>query len=275
MQIRFFCPHWGSEHIPFETFLNKVKNAGYSGVEMSLPFDQDNKKYILDQLNESGLSLIAQHWETTDPDYNEHKKNYERRLRNLCDVAPVSVNTQTGKDYFSFEENSGLIELAGKIEDETGVKIVHETHRGKFSFAAHIARKYMEEIPDLRITLDISHWFNVAESNLEDQADALLLAVERTDHIHARVGFNEGPQVSDPAAPEWQEFLDLHLKWWDRVIHHHNHNGAEIVTITPEFGPAPYMPLLPFSSKPVADQWEVNMFMKQLLTKRYRDITTP
>ena len=75
----------------------------------------------------------------------------------------------------------------------------------------------MEKIPDLRITLDASHWVCVAESFLEDQEDNMQLAIDRTDHIHARVGFPEGPQAPDPRKKEWREALEKHLVWWDRV----------------------------------------------------------
>ena len=236
---------------------------------MSLPQDPKQKKEILQMIREKNLFLIAQHWETVDTDFSFHKKNYETRLKNLCEAQPLFVNTQTGKDYFTVDQNAELIAMAERISHETGVKIIHETHRGKFSFAAHVTKAYIEKLPDLRLTLDISHWFNVAESTLDDQEEALMLAADRTDHIHARIGFNEGPQVNDPSAPEWNDFLELHLKWWDRVIDNHVRLGDREFTITTEFGPAPYMPLLPFSRKPVSEQWEANLFMRELLSKRY------
>ena len=39
--------------------------------------------------------------------------------------------------------------------------------------------------------------------------------------------------------------------------------------VTTEFGPQPYMPSLPFSNKPVADQFEINCYMKDMIRKRY------
>jgi hypothetical protein len=44
---------------------------------------------------------------------------------------------------------------------------------------------------------------------------------------------------------------------------------AKTLTITCEFGPYPYMPQLPFSQHNVSDLWEVNLFMKSFLQKRY------
>ena len=162
-----------------------------------------------------------------------------------------------------------LLELSAEVERDTGIPVVHETHRGRFSFAAHVTRRYLEALPELRLCLDISHWCNVAESFLEDQPEAVDLALSRADHLHARVGSPEGPQVTDPRAPEVGEALLHHLSFWDRVVERHRRAGAERLTITPEFGPSPYMVRLPFSGEPVADQWAVNLHMMVLLRARY------
>ena len=37
------------------------------------------------------------------------------------------------------------------------------------------------------------------------------------------------------------------------------------ITITPEFGPFPYMPQEPFTQKPLSNQWETNIEMKNYL----------
>jgi len=88
--------------------------------------------------------------------------------------------------------------------------------------------------------------------------------------LHARVGYAEGPQVADPRAPEWQEALNNHLQWWDKVVYRiSNQTGDNLVTISPEFGPHPYMVHLPGTSTPIANQWDVNLFMMELLKERY------
>ena len=267
MQIKFFCPLWGSDNMPFESFLMKVKKAGYEGVEMSLPEEPERKKEILALLKQQDLQLIAQHWETATADYDLHKKEYRRRLANLASANPLFVNTQTGKDFFSFEQNAELIGIADEISNEYDVKIIHETHRGKFSFAAHIAAGYLKETSNLRITLDISHWFNVAESWLDDQQDAVNLAISKTEHIHARIGFPGGPQIPDPRVPEWKEALDRYTGWWKQVTDLRRKDGWEEFTVTPEFGPFPYMTILPFTKQPITNQWEVNRFMMDYLKK--------
>ena len=269
MKVKFYCPYWGSASLPYQLFLKKVKDAGYDGVEMSLPFSKPEKSDILSLLKEYDLELVAQHWETSHPDPLLHREIYRRHLLNLAEANPVFINSQTGKDYFSFEENSELIKIAFQIGRETGIPVVHETHRGKFSFALHITRHYLEKIPELELGLDISHWCSVAESLLNDQQESLNLALGRTRHIHARVGYAEGPQITDPRLPEWGDAVNFHLSCWDKVFENFKILGKENLTITPEFGPYPYMVHLPFTQMPVANQWEINLYMKDLLKARY------
>ncbi|WP_051349964.1 sugar phosphate isomerase/epimerase family protein [Dyadobacter alkalitolerans] len=268
MKIKFYAPQWGNT-LPFDTFCSHVKSAGYDGVEMALPFEREETDVILEALARHGLELIGQYWQSFERGIDAHAANYEKYLRNLIAAGPVFISCQTGKDYFSFDHNKRLFDLAASLAAESGIPIIHETHRGKSLYAAHVTHEYLSQIPDLRITLDISHWCNVHESLLEDQAEAVALAIAHTDHVHSRVGHAEGPQVNDPRAPEWAETLETHLQWWDQVVASHNAKQSQL-TVTTEFGPAPYMPSLPYAQTPVASQWDINVYMMNLLKDRYR-----
>ncbi|GAB3327221.1 hypothetical protein GCM10027299_27520 [Larkinella ripae] len=267
MTIQFFAPAWGNT-LPFDLFCRNVKEAGYDGVEMALPFEEAEKTALLESLAKYGLKLIGQYWQSLETDPDEHARNYEKYLRHLSSAQPLFINCQTGKDFYSFEQNQRLFALADRVSAETGVRITHETHRGKALFAAHITRGYLEKLPEIRLALDISHWCNVHESLLENQPEAVQLAIQHTDHIHSRVGHPEGPQVNDPRAPEWAETLDAHLAWWDQVVARHRAQKT-VLTVTTEFGPATYLPVLPYTQMPVASQWDINVFMLNLLKARY------
>lgn len=130
-------------------------------------------------------------------------------------------------------------------------------------------KDYLKEFPSLKLALDFSHWVCVSESYLEDQEDAIELAIKHGVHLHARVGHTQGPQVTDPRAPENAEALQYHLNWWDKWARHLIQNNAHSCTITPEFGPYPYMAHQCYTQNPVASQWEINCYIKDLLKKRY------
>ena len=53
---------------------------------------------------------------------------------------------------------------------------------------------------------------------LEGQEQTLQTAINRTEHIHARVGFAEGPQISDPRSPEWVTEMSAFTSWWQRIV---------------------------------------------------------
>lgn len=104
----------------------------------------------------------------------------------------------------------------------------------------------------------------VHESDLSAQRTNLELAISRSRHI----GYEEGPQVTDPCAPEWERHLNNHLSIWQSIVDNCKSLDLEFLTITPEFGPPNYMHTLPFSNKPVSDAWEVNVAMKKILEER-------
>jgi sugar phosphate isomerase/epimerase len=181
---------------------------------------------------------------------------------------PLYINNHSGRDHFSFDDNKKFIEHTNALAKETGIMICHETHRSRILFAAHVARKYIETFPDLKLTLDISHWCNVHESLLGDQKETVDMALERTEHIHARIGHPEGPQVNDPRAPEWENTVKQHFDWWDKVVERKKKNGERMTFLT-EFGPPDYMPTMAYTRQPLSDQWAINVHMMNLLRKRY------
>ena len=262
MRIVYFCTTWGQKTEGWDDFFKKIVAHGYQGVETDLPAEEE-RNVFMDGLDKYGLRFIAQHWETATADIEQHRQQYEERLRKLAALKPLFINSHTGKDFFSYEQNCSLLGIAEKVTRETGVQVVHETHRSRFAYAAHATMPYLQERPALGLTLDISHWCAVAESLLHDQQEAVTLAIKHTAHIHARVGFAQGPQVADPALPEHKEALAFHLNCWDKAVGSYK---GEFLSITPEFGPLPYMP----AGQPPDQQWQNNLYIMNLLKNRYQ-----
>lgn len=273
MQLQFFCPRWGSEQYGWDDLFTRIRAEGYDGLEYSIAADTSRQELdsVWNSAERHNSRIIAQHYDTADPDFNRHFDKYSAWIDKIKVYPMLKLNTQTGRDFFNFEQNRALIEASMRAMAGTGIKILHETHRGKFSFAAHVTKEYLEKIPALELTLDASHWVNVSETFLEDQPAAMALAIERTGHIHARVGYPEGPQISDPRVPEWRHALDHHLVWWDAVAERFRQDSSSgPLTIAPEFGPYPYLVELPFTRQPITSQWEVNAWMMRLLKDRYK-----
>jgi len=273
MNVLFFCTRWGSDAIGLKKFVEKALAAGYDGIEAGVPSDLPAAE-LEELFSEAGrhhLRVILQHYDTYEADFEEHKRRYAAWFEKIKPYRPFLINSQTGKDFFSMQQNLEIIAIADGFSARYNIPVVHETHRNKFSFACHITHAYLQAEPSLRLALDISHWVNVAESFLDDQPQAVSMALERAAHIHARVGFPEGPQVPDPRDPRWAEAVETHCRWWDRIVEQtHRHDTGATVTFTPEFGPYPYLINTPFTDEPIANQWDINVHMMQLLRSRYQ-----
>ena len=103
---------------------------------------------------------------------------------------------------------------------------------------------------------------------LEDQEAIINQIIPFVSHIHARVGFEQGPQVNNPAAPEWNNHVNQFIQWWQAIVDSNKDRGNDSFTISPEFGPEPYMPVQPYSQIPLSNQWDNNVFMKNILKQR-------
>lgn len=277
MNIKFYAPRWGSEQVKWHDFAKRVALAGYSGVEVYPLQSPDEKTELLQVVEDNGLDLALIHSEMREgKDFNRYKEALTKNLYTLAGyqtnhVKPQFINSHTGREYYTSDQMAECFAICVHISRETGIKIIHETHRNKWAYAAHVVKKYLEEFPHVRLALDISHWVCVSESYLQDQDEAVELALQHTDHLHARVGHLEGPQVTDPRTPENAEALQHHLQWWDRWIALQIKKGAGSCTITPEFGPHPYMSYKCNTNEPVASQWDINIYMKTLLADRYKN----
>ena len=263
MEVKFIYLEWGSADLDLSVFLKKVKEAGYDGVELGLPLDENERDTITQKVGEAGLTLVSQHYHTDHSDFKEHKASFEKYLRSLAEAEPLLINSHTGKNYFSFSQNAELLRIALNIEKEYGVVITHETHRSRFSFAAHVCKSFLEEFPSIKLTADLSHWCNVAESMLRDQKEAVRKAIDHTHHIHARVGSTQTAQVIDPRDGNYAAELDIFKKWWAKMYISAKERGLPFITITPEYGPAPYSFYKTGTKEPIADQWEVNQFIRK------------
>lgn len=264
--IKVYATRWGYQG-SMDDFCKHVKSEGYDGVEDWLPGDKSQEEALFEALDKYNLSFAALAG-SGGASFSDHKESYVRNLQRAISKKPDFINCHAGRDFFSFEQNKELILLAIELSTQAGIPIYQETHRGRMLFAAHVCKPFLDNISDLRLTLDVSHWCAVAESLLGNQQQTITEALNRTDHVHARIGHEEGAQVPEPRAPEWQKAKDAHYEWWDKVVALKKAKG-ETLTVTPEFGPANYMWTTPYTRQPLANQWEINAHMMNEWRKRY------
>ncbi len=254
MQVRFHKALWGFESEPLPSLLDRIANSGYAGFECPLAAVAEGH----DLVRESELEFIAM-------SFPQEVETLRRDLDAAHDLGAVMLNVHAGMGYWPWEKGAAFFAEALRAVEGSPVPVAFETHRGRLLFEPQSTAAYLREFPDLWLTADFSHWTCVCESLLQGQEEEVELAISRTRLIHARIGHEEGPQVTDPRAPEWHAQVDAFMGWWARMGEAAKARGEEVLRIDPEFGPPNYMPTLPFTGQPVADLWEVCQWTRDRL----------
>jgi hypothetical protein len=269
MRIKYFCSWWGLEDLALPLMLEKVKAAGYDGIEIGIPGDQAPRDELRRLLDEYQLDVIAHQYQAAGETFDDYTQSFDRWIDIAASFEPVLVNSHTGRDYWTREQNLHLVEMAQNAAERHVIPVLHESHRRHFLYSAPAAMEYFRQAPKLMITADLAHWVCVAESLLVGHEAALEEAIRRAGHIHARVGYAEGPQVPDPFLPIWSRELTAFTEWWLRIARRCRSEGKECLTVTLEYGPPPYGWVSLRSGEPLRDSFEVNLQMKDYLSSYF------
>lgn len=267
MQIKYFCSLWGMIHPTLEANFKQIKEAGFDGVEMVTPRDAVKRQEVRALLDHFDLKINLLQYSTGSTP-QEHTEDLAQLLAFATELRPALINSQSSKDFYPIKESVRIIKQTNKVATKLGLPIVHEIHRVRAMYTLPATIAILDAIPDLRINADLSHLCVVHESYLQDQLESLNRVLERCYYIHARVGHPEGPQVSDPRAPEWQQAVAYHIGWWQQIVDARKREGIQAMAICTEFGSPTYMPTLPYTKQPVANLWEINQWMRETLKEQ-------
>jgi hypothetical protein len=240
---------WGMEG-PLEPKLDAIVEAGYDGIETPLFMTDMHPDELKRGCQSRNLRLVGQAFPRSLDEFKEHAEG-------LLEAGVGRINCHTGKDWFAFEEGVALFQAILKESESYPCDVIHETHRGRILFHPQITRRYLEELPDLKLCADFSHWACVCESLLEDQEDALDEAIEKSVHVHCRIGYEQGPQVPEPRDPHFARARERFYGLWRKTKQAFEARGDTEMVVVPEYGPPDYMHTLPLTEAPVADLWTV------------------
>ena len=274
MRLATFRSLWTNGY-DLDGALEECSRGEYDGVEGPVPVELNRRGDFVNKLKDSGVPYIAEI--TTGGSYvpstrkmSEHLNDLERRLAASQEAEPLFCTILGGCDAWSLEVSLEFFDCAIQIADQAGAAVSFETHRSRSTFTPWQTAQIIAQLPSLRLTADFSHWCCVCERLvLEEEPELLARLAARTHHVHARVGYEQGPQVPNPAAPEYGSALAAHERWWEAIWQAQEAAGYEFTTLTPEFGPDGYLQAAPFSQEPVASLDVVNEWMAGRQRERF------
>ena len=257
---------WGISE-DWEAAFPRIKAAGYGAIETSVPARGDQVRFR-ELLAQYELKYIAMVF-TSGANVAEHVHSFESQVEQSLALNPILINSHSGRDAWDESQIHDFFQAVLKIEAHTPVAVGHETHRGRILFNPWVTRSLLAHFEGLHLVCDLSHWVCVCERLIDSELDIIKAAARRCVHLHTRVGYEQGPQVPDPRAPEFSHHLEAHERWWDMIWDAQQAMGLKTSFLTPEFGPPDYMHTLPFTRQPVADLWEICNWMAERQAKRF------
>jgi len=293
----------GSPVLDLEEALKEISRLGYDGVEVPL-------KCVLFLGKERFKSLVAKHnlkviimvftdgpvapgegivfggpypgfTAPSNPGETDkkmlvdtHLKVFKEQVVAAQEFDPVLVNCHAMKDYFTEEMAEEFFNQALPWQDENKYNVMHETHRKRFLHSPWVTRGFVKKFPNLKMVADLSHWVCVSETDPSDPdlTSVVEMYAGQFKHTHCRVGYDHGPQVPDPRASAWLEYMEGHERWWDSIWRAAAEAGCQEITMTPEHGPPNYQVCDPQTNKPLADIWDVNHWIALRRQARFAEL---
>ncbi|RYF99124.1 MAG: hypothetical protein EOO02_17535 [Chitinophagaceae bacterium] len=160
MKLKVLCTRWGSEHLPVQEFIDKVIATGYDGIDTWLPENYDERERLFKLAEENKLIVVIQQYQAAGNTIAAFCNNLRTHLSEAASYKPYLINSHTGRDYFSFEDQQRVLDASDDFSEGRGVLVSHETHRGRIGYSPSNAMQHFRLRPAMKVTADISHCFS-------------------------------------------------------------------------------------------------------------------
>ena len=217
---------------PVETGLDALTSAGAMTIEVS-DFALDGA--MLDAIQKKRLSLIVQCYPKKGEDLSSTIALAKR-------LKAIAINAHVKAPHLPEADTIALLRNLMDQANEAGIPFYVETHRG--TALQDLVRTYrlVEALPDLKFTLDVSHYIVCEElpgptKELEKLLDPIL---DRTEMIHGRI--SNGQQVQTPIINANGDIEKRYVALWTEAMRRWRIRkpvGSALI-FTPELGPPPY-----------------------------------
>jgi len=214
-----------------EECFQQVRNVNFNGVELPIgvAMEEGKSRFQAERGNLDFLAMIFtdgactpynrgfKNFTNSNPDYylpvDKHITIFKEQVEECLKWNVFKINCHGGNDYWNVKDADKFFNAVLPWIDQVPVPITFETHRGRWLYSPWSTKDYVPQFDGkLKLCADYSHFVNVAEihPSAKPIMDCFDILNPFVHHIHARVGFEEGPQVNDPRAPEWDSYVNSH-----------------------------------------------------------------
>lgn len=254
-----------------EEKVRQIAIAGFDGINGFIPSpeEEDVWRRLLD---DNGLAFSVNAYPT-------EAAQMEQYLQKAKGYGGIDfINTQVMTPFLIDKPAVNLLRDLNHLSAEYEIPVFIETHRGTITQDLLRTVDYVQQLGDLPLTIDFSHFVVAGEMHtISDEAEKLLQEVlVHTASIHARVSNGEQVQVDIGAQAE-HTIVPHYKRWWKQGMKHWLSRAADCQSfpVVCELGPAPYAITVDEYSgrkQEISDRWQQSLLLKELLHGLWSEI---
>lgn len=247
-----------------------IAENGFDGINAFVPAQEESElwKELLEQY---GLSFSVNAYPSSLTEMSDF-------LEKAVAFGKVSyINAQVMQPFLTGESAIELLSGIDALSRDAGIPVYTETHRGTITQDLIRTTQYLQSLPELRLTIDYSHYIVAGELHtISAEAEQLLQALlPNAFSIHTRI--SNGEQIQIDIGPEGNHPMLPHFaRWWESAMRHWRKAAKAENNIFPvviELGPAPYAITVDESGSrqvEISNRWSQSLYLKQLVQKLWQ-----
>ncbi|MFY0544800.1 sugar phosphate isomerase/epimerase family protein [Brevibacillus sp. H7] len=256
-----------------EEKIERIAAAGFDGILGRLPAPDEAKLWrrLLDKYR-LNFGIEA---------FPAERDEFALFLKQAKEFGVSYVNAQVMDSYIIGD--AAVMRLRGLMEEaaEAEIPFFVETHRGRITQDLLRTAEYVQALPNLRLTIDFSHYVLAGEMIRPDEKAEpyLQMLLERTSCIHGRV--SNGEQIQVDIGPHGEHpMTERFLGWWKTGMSHwlKEASPGDILPFVCELGPIPYAITRKSYTNPpeeeISDRWEQTLLFKRLAEEAWNSVGT-
>ncbi|KRF08015.1 hypothetical protein ASG89_16385 [Paenibacillus sp. Soil766] len=253
------------EELPLEAKLERIAGAGFTGILARVP-EIDAREEWKRLLNQYSLSFGSHCFPFSPSDLSSH-------IQHATDMDMLYVNGQVADSFVIDHEAIDLLSGLAAVSAKQSMPFYVETHRGRITQDLIRTVHYAQALPNLRFTLDISHYVLAGEmTEKQEKAEHLLDTVlQRTSAIHSRISSGEQIQVDVGYS---DALVARYAKWWTQAMRYwlQEAKPGDVLPFVCELGPAPYA-IMGQDGRELSSRWEQALILKKVAQDCWKHVT--
>jgi hypothetical protein len=251
---------WGMKQYPsaknewsIEKQLEEIKRADFDAIDLDVPYVVGKEEYWKNLLSKFDLKMGVQ------GPFVHSIEDLDHCVQVMLQMQAPYLDAQVGNYFIPEKEALSLLKKLADQATSHEIALLVQTHRGRVTQDLQRTVNFVKAIPNLRLNLDLSHYFVSCEMGLEELSKEALEAFDvllrRTAMIDGRVSNGHQVQIDIGAQGE-SVYLKHYLKLWKQAMKYWlaDAGPGDVFIFRPELGPPNYS-ILGLDGREISDRF--------------------